>query len=164
MRSVALAALLALLLASSALAGGATQTSPLQPPIAHQDAEPPQLTEKSATQIFLAEHKVSDWLKRYPEKGRSTDATYDKKSLAWDVKVWWGKAGEIATGTRRRRDRSRPGGVDGPAGRVEDGARLLGRFRRHDDQQHLGLARLLRRLPARARRPAPAAFAGETST
>ncbi len=97
MRSVAVAALLALLLVPSALAGGGTQTSPLQPPIGIK-TRAPQLTEKSAKQIFLAEHKVSEWLKRYPEKGRSTDATYDKKSLAWDVKVWWGKAGEIASG------------------------------------------------------------------
>ena len=97
MRSVAVAALLALLLVPSALAGGGTQTSPLQPPIGIK-TRAPQLTEKSAKQVFLAEHKVSEWLKRYPEKGRSTDATYDKKSLAWDVKVWWGKAGEIASG------------------------------------------------------------------
>ena len=41
---------------------------------------------------------MSEWLDRYPEKGRVTDATYDKKSGEWEVKVWWGAAGEIATG------------------------------------------------------------------
>jgi hypothetical protein len=117
MRSVAVAALLALLLVPSALAGGGTQTSPLQPPIGIK-TRAPHLTEKSAKQVFLAEHKVSEWLKRYPEKGRSVDATYDKKSMAWDVKVWWGKAGEIASDAsttrtvsswRRGRGRRSPG-------------------------------------------------------
>src|SRR5262249_19498980 len=58
----------------------------------------PHLTAKEAKAIFLAEHKVAAWLDRYPEKGRVVDATYDKKSGAWDVKVWWGAAGEIAEG------------------------------------------------------------------
>jgi hypothetical protein len=96
MRVLALAALLALVLVPSALAGG-TQTSPLNPPIGIK-TRAPHLTAKAATTIFLAEHKVSTWLDRYPKKGRATDATYDKKTGAWDVKVWWGAAGEIAAG------------------------------------------------------------------
>src|SRR5207248_8364628 len=51
-----------------------------------------------ATAIFLAQDKVADWLGRYPSKGRVTEADYDKSSGLWTVKVWWGKAGEIATG------------------------------------------------------------------
>jgi hypothetical protein len=57
------------------------------------------LTEKQATTIFLANHKVADWLSRYPRQDRSTQADYEKKTDTWTVKVWWGKAGEIATGT-----------------------------------------------------------------
>jgi hypothetical protein len=96
MRVLALAALLALVLVPPALAGG-TQTSPLTPPIGVK-TRAPHLTAPAAKTIFLAEHKVSSWLERYPEKGRATDATYDKKTGAWDVKVWWGAAGEIAAG------------------------------------------------------------------
>jgi hypothetical protein len=56
------------------------------------------LNEKRATAIFLANPKVRDWLKRYPAKDRVTQAEYSKKYRTWTVKVWWGKAGEIATG------------------------------------------------------------------
>jgi hypothetical protein len=95
MRALAVAALLALLLVPAALAGGGE--SPLQPPIGIK-TRPPHLTAKAAKTIFFAEHKVSAWLDRYPKKDRVIDATYDKKSGAWDVKVWWGDAGEIAQG------------------------------------------------------------------
>ncbi len=94
MRALAVAALLALLIVPSALGGG---ENPLKPPVGVKTRSP-ELTAKSATTLFLAEHKVSEWLDRYPEKGRVTDATYDKKSGEWEVKVWWGAAGEIATG------------------------------------------------------------------
>lgn len=95
MRALAVAALLTLVLVPSALADEGK--NPLQPPITVK-SRAPHLTAKSALTIFLAEHKVSTWLERYPKKGRVTDATYDKKTGAWDVKVWWGAAGEIAAG------------------------------------------------------------------
>jgi hypothetical protein len=74
--------------------------------------EQPTLTKERATQIFLADDKVADWLGRYPEKGRITDATYeaDRSKCSpgapggcWTVHVWWSKnkkidAGEIAQG------------------------------------------------------------------
>ncbi|MBA3716930.1 MAG: hypothetical protein H0W87_01710 [Actinobacteria bacterium] len=94
MRALAVAALLALLVVPAALA---KDPSPLQPPIG-AEKKGLHLTEKSALAIFLAEHKVSSWLSRYPERGRVTEANYDEKTSAWDVKVWWGKAGEIASG------------------------------------------------------------------
>ena len=94
MRALAVAALLALILVPTAAAKGG---NPLNPPIGQQK-KGPQLTRRSALNIFLAEHKVAAWLERYPHKGRTTEATYDEKSAAWDVKVWWGKAGEIASG------------------------------------------------------------------
>jgi hypothetical protein len=72
----------------------------------------PTLTKERATQIFLAHDKVADWLNRYPEKGRVTDATYEPDASkcspgapggCWTVRVWWSKskkvdAGEIAEG------------------------------------------------------------------
>jgi hypothetical protein len=56
------------------------------------------LTEEGATDRFLANEKVADWLERYPERGIVKDATYDAKTGDWTVHVWWGEAGEIATG------------------------------------------------------------------
>ncbi|MFN2468265.1 MAG: hypothetical protein ABR521_09090 [Gaiellaceae bacterium] len=61
-------------------------------------AEPPRLTKERATQILLARRKVAEWLDRYPEKGRITDATYDSTYKDWTVKVWWGEAGQIVLG------------------------------------------------------------------
>jgi len=75
------AALLALVLAGPALAADASK-----------------LTEQRAEGIFLRDGKVSDWLDRYPEQGRTVDAEYRKKTNDWEVHVWWGSAGEIATG------------------------------------------------------------------
>ena len=57
-----------------------------------------QLTEERATALFLRHDKVADWLDRYPERGRSQDATYDEETGSWTVHVWWKDAGEIATG------------------------------------------------------------------
>src|SRR5918992_5486329 len=61
-------------------------------------AEKPRLTEQRANALFLAHPKVEDWLERYPEKGRTVDATYEEGRRAWDVGVWWGDAGQIAKG------------------------------------------------------------------
>jgi hypothetical protein len=67
--------------------------SPLAPP-----EQPAVLTSQRATTIFLAYPKVKGWLKRYPTRDRITDAQFNKDSRYWQVNVWWGKAGEIATG------------------------------------------------------------------
>jgi hypothetical protein len=61
-------------------------------------AERARLTEEGATRAFLRNEKVVDWLDRYPTKGIVKDATFDSKTKAWTVHVWWGEAGEIATG------------------------------------------------------------------
>ena len=61
----------------------------LQPPA-------PRLAKREVTRIFLRYGKVASWLDRYPQTGRTTEPTYDNG--VWTVKVWWGKAGEIATG------------------------------------------------------------------
>lgn len=56
------------------------------------------LTEERATATFLRHEKVADWLDRYPQRGRVKDGEFDPETGAWTVHVWWGKAGEIATG------------------------------------------------------------------
>ena len=58
--------------------------------------ETARLTDDQATKIFLADPKVHDWLKRYPPKP-VTDASYANGQ--WTVNVFYGAAGEIATGT-----------------------------------------------------------------
>ena len=67
--------------------------TPLAPP-----EQPTVLTKERATAIFLAYPKVRDWLKRYSTRDRTTDAEFNKDFRYWQVNVWWGKAGEIATG------------------------------------------------------------------
>jgi hypothetical protein len=56
------------------------------------------LTKQRALSLFERNPKVAAWLGRYPVTGRVDDETYDKKTSSWTVKVWWGKAGEIAEG------------------------------------------------------------------
>src|SRR5256885_4863514 len=58
----------------------------------------PQLTKKRATAIFVASPKVAGWLKHYPPKTRTTEATYADGS--WTIKVWTDidHVGEVATG------------------------------------------------------------------
>jgi len=88
--ALALIAAVALAIPAGALAGPPKKLAPsAQPP-------EPRLAKAEVTRIFLRYGKVASWLDRYPQKGRSTDATY--KNGSWTVNVWWGKAGEIATG------------------------------------------------------------------
>jgi len=61
-------------------------------------ADTQNLSEQRVERIFLRNGKVSDWLDRYPEQGRSVNADYRKKTDDWEVHVWWASAGEIATG------------------------------------------------------------------
>jgi hypothetical protein len=55
----------------------------------------PRLAEGKALALFLADPKVEAWLDRYPPKPQ-TEATF--KGGSWTLKVWSGKAGEVATG------------------------------------------------------------------
>jgi hypothetical protein len=56
------------------------------------------LTKEQVLEIFERNDKVADWLARYPVKDRVDEQTYDAKTASWTVKIWWGKAGEIAEG------------------------------------------------------------------
>ena len=55
-------------------------------------------TEAKVVAALLAVPKVKDWVGRYPKKSLVTQGTYDAQYADWDVKVWSGPAGEIATG------------------------------------------------------------------
>jgi hypothetical protein len=91
-RAPALGLLAALALAVPALASAGTPKK-LAP-----SAQPPEprLAKAQVTRIFLQDDKVADWLGRYPRTNRTNETTYENG--VWTVKVWWGKAGEIATG------------------------------------------------------------------
>jgi hypothetical protein len=56
------------------------------------------LTEARATAVFLAAPKVKRWVGRYPKASLKKEATYDSTFRDWEIKVWSGPAGEIATG------------------------------------------------------------------
>jgi hypothetical protein len=80
----------ALALPALAAAGTPKKLAPTaQPPS-------PRLAKAEVTRIFLQHDKVADWLGRYPRTNRTTETTY--KNGTWTVSVWWGRAGEIATG------------------------------------------------------------------
>jgi hypothetical protein len=102
----------ALALAAPAVAAPAATTTKSALPGAFKTGSPatpqPRLTESEATRIFLGDDKVGDWLEHYPPRLRVTEATY--KDGLWTVKVWAGKAGEVATGK-----------VDDTSGAITDG-------------------------------------------
>jgi hypothetical protein len=60
--------------------------------------EPARLSDQRAQQLFLADPKIRDWLKRYPTKDRVVQGEYEAEHGAWHVRVWWGDAGQIADG------------------------------------------------------------------
>jgi hypothetical protein len=66
-----------------------TPFAPVRPPAV--------LTEKRATDVFLHHPKVVDWLRRYP-KTVTYDAEFKDEFRFWQVHVWSGDAGEVATG------------------------------------------------------------------
>ena len=69
----------------------------IQTPFAPSPATP-RLAKHRALVLFEANPKVARWLARYPAKGIVDAETYDAKLASWTVKLWWGKAGEIAEG------------------------------------------------------------------
>ncbi len=79
--------------ASMPVAVSAATTTTPAPPVTAPPAT--RLTSARATKIFLANHKVAAWLKRYPPNPQSS-ASYSNGF--WTVDVFYGPAGEIATG------------------------------------------------------------------
>jgi hypothetical protein len=92
------AALVALTTAAAAPAAttSTTSTSPTAPAVG--PAAKPHLSQKQVIATFERTPKVEHWLARYPQRDRVKEATFDSQSRLWTVKIWWGKAGEIATG------------------------------------------------------------------
>jgi hypothetical protein len=87
------AALVAALGALLVVPGAAAAISrPAAPP------EPPRLTEALATKTFLAKPKVASWTGHYERDALVTRATFDRRYRDWDVDVWAGPAGQVATG------------------------------------------------------------------
>ncbi len=110
-RRVALVALCALACAGTARAAGTTYSFTttasvpvydahghlIQTPFA-PTAQQGRLGKKQVLAIFLRDPKVAHWLERYPTSGRVDEEDYNSKDQSWKVQLWWGKAGEIATG------------------------------------------------------------------
>ena len=103
--SRALAAAVLVLLALAPAARAQAPTAPVydaqgrlvQTPFAPR-ASQRTLTEQRAIRIFLATPKVRSWLGRYPKESLVKEASYERDYADWEVKVWSGKAGEIAMG------------------------------------------------------------------
>src|ERR671939_1487581 len=103
MRRAIVAALVALFLAPAAMAATTTPTAPVydskgrlvQTPYAPPNSA--RLTKKKASDIFLHDHKVAQWLKHYPTVV-TYDASYSPKDRSWTVHVWSGAAGGGAPG------------------------------------------------------------------
>jgi hypothetical protein len=55
------------------------------------------LSEKQAVAVFRSHGKVAAWLDRYPPKPQ-TDAEFRPATGEWVVKIWSGRAGQIALG------------------------------------------------------------------
>jgi hypothetical protein len=90
-----------------AATGAATPTRPVYDARGHlieipfvPAEERPALTKKRATDALLTFPKVKRWLDRYPKRSLVTDATFDAKypGTEWTVKVWSGRAGQVALG------------------------------------------------------------------
>ena len=108
MRRLAAAAVFALALAGAPPAPAATTSVPGIEPAPGAPPAPRRLDEARAVEIFVAHPKVAAWLERYPPRP-TTDATYGVARRDWTVKVWSGKAGQIALGR-----------IDDASGRVEE--------------------------------------------
>jgi hypothetical protein len=55
-------------------------------------------TKEHVYAAFVRDPKVARWLTRYPKTGLVHEEDFDAKTSSWTVKIWWGKAGEIAEG------------------------------------------------------------------
>jgi hypothetical protein len=69
-------------------------------PAAAHAAPKTNLTKKRAIAIFVSNHKIADWLRHYPPKTRTIEATYSRQFGNWTIKIWTStdKVGEVATG------------------------------------------------------------------
>jgi hypothetical protein len=85
-RAAALTAAALLTLGSPALAASSPGAS-----------DEPRLAQEQAVRLLLAFPKVASWLERYPPEP-TTRGSFDAERRTWTVRVWSGRAGEIAEG------------------------------------------------------------------
>jgi len=103
---LALAAVALVGLAAAASAGAQTPTSPVYdadgnvigtPFVPSDETQPARLKEKQAIALALAHPKVEDWVARYEGEKLTKDASFDRDSRTWEVKVWAPEpAGQVA--------------------------------------------------------------------
>ena len=104
-RRLLLTLVCALALAPAATAATTTPTAPVFDAKGHLIETPfaptepaARLTKHQVLATFRSDPKVRAWLARYPATGSSDEEDYDSSTRSWTVKIWWGKAGEIAEG------------------------------------------------------------------
>jgi hypothetical protein len=99
------AAAAVVLAASAPPAGASPQTTPsvgaaaggIDAPFAPARTAQAALTKAEALRVALADPKVEGWVERYPERGLTKEATFDRKDGVWTIGVWApGEAGQIA--------------------------------------------------------------------
>lgn len=99
--AVVIALLLAPAAAAAAAADGSTSLGGGRGGLVGEPFAPtvgaPRLTEATVVGVFTGHPKVADWLTRYPLRP-TTDASFDRATRLWTVRIWSGKAGQIALG------------------------------------------------------------------
>jgi hypothetical protein len=93
-----LLALLAALTSLPARPAAAAEQPPATIPFTTTSPNQERLTSEGAERIFMRDGKVAGWLSRYPRAKLVKEATFNAEGRWWDVKVWYGAAGEIAQG------------------------------------------------------------------
>jgi hypothetical protein len=90
-------------IAPAAAHAGSTVTEPVYDGQGHLIQTPfvpppssARMTEHEALAVARADGKVKAWLTRYPASSITDDESFDATTHAWTVKLWSGKAGEIA--------------------------------------------------------------------
>ena len=83
---------------AAAVVLGAVLAAAFGAPRASGTFPPPRLSEQQAKRIFLANDKVAGWLRHYPRSTWVTSAELRPTDRRWQVNVFSGAAGEVATG------------------------------------------------------------------
>jgi hypothetical protein len=92
-----LAAALLLGLAVASPAAAQTPTSPVYdadgnvigaPFVPQEDTPPSRMREPQVLALAFSDPKIADWVERYEGEKLTKDATFDRDTRTWDVKVW----------------------------------------------------------------------------
>ncbi len=89
MRRILAVGLFWLAFAGPATAGDASDPGPAAgSPPSTVGAGPPELTDEAALDAALASEKVGDWVARYPSAQIVEDASFDRTTRSWRVRIW----------------------------------------------------------------------------